>query len=722
MPILTGPKGAIPFTRDRWGYPRLRARDREEAAWAMGYFHALDRQVQVQVITLAGRGRLMELLGDEPIVRGSDRTLRGLGLSLDLEAQVAKIEPGARSYGQSYCAGFNAGARVGGRRALLRVLGMPPTPYGLEDMVLVYRMLAWFGLNSLTQAAAEAVGQLVSAGVTREQLALLIGDDAAGVDLESGRDVPWPDYVRAAFGGGGGGSNAFAVAAARSRTGAPLLMGEFHMEVGRFPPIAYALHVEYEGGEYEHGVSIPGLPTIVSGRTRHVGWSYTFGHARNIDVWIERCKDGEVQVGDERRPLKRRRERVAIRRQKDPEEWTFWDSARGTIHGDAQAGGDLPCVSWRGMRETYVDMNALMHVTEARSVAELIELHQRVRCLAIAGTFVDRDGHIGYVQTGRVAADPASWGPRPGWSTSPADDPDLDEDARPRALDPEEGFIASANEARAPWSAFAEPPHRVERLRELLAERDEPLAPDDLVRISYDERDRMAAWLLPIWAPHLPDAPEARALVTWARRQGWRRARSEGALLERFHVLHRELTRALLETRLGEHAAWILENHGLLLGIQSEVDRALALERPALLEPAGLGPLLQRAWEATTRRLARPGPHAPVQLKARFANLLTQGKEPAFLKMSSAAVELPGGPVSVFQMRLSVVGGRDFISGPAFHVLIDMASDTTRYNIAGGASERWRGPGYGSAVEEWRVGELITLDGSSLRPQGEPAA
>ena len=57
MPILTGPKGAIPFTRDRWGYPRLRARDREEAAWAMGYFHALDRQVQVQVTAAIGVDR-----------------------------------------------------------------------------------------------------------------------------------------------------------------------------------------------------------------------------------------------------------------------------------------------------------------------------------------------------------------------------------------------------------------------------------------------------------------------------------------------------------------------------------------------------------------------------------------------------------------------------------------------------------------------------------------
>ena len=85
MPTLTGPKGPIPFTRDRWGYPRLRVRDRDEAAWAIGYFHALDRQLQVQVITLAGRGRLMELLGDEPLVRGSDRALRGLGLALDLD-------------------------------------------------------------------------------------------------------------------------------------------------------------------------------------------------------------------------------------------------------------------------------------------------------------------------------------------------------------------------------------------------------------------------------------------------------------------------------------------------------------------------------------------------------------------------------------------------------------------------------------------------------------
>ncbi len=719
MPTLTGPKGPIPFTRDRWGYPRIRVRDRDEAAWAIGYFHALDRQVQVQVITLAGRGRLMELIGDEPVIRGSDRALRGLGLALDLDDQIAALNAETRAHGERYCEGFNAGAMVGGgRRAMLRMLGLPQAPYGLKDIVLVYRMLAWFGLNSLTQANAESIGQLIAAGVTREQLELLLGADAAGVDLERGRGVAWPAYIREVFGGGARGSNAFAVSAERSRTGAALLMGEFHMEVGRFPPIAYAAHIEYESGEYEHGVSIPGLPTIVSGRNRHVGWSYTFGHARNFDVWIERCEGGKARVGDEWRPLRRRTERVSIRRNKAPELWTFWDSERGTIHGDAMAGGELPCVAWRGLRETHEDLNALMRMADARSVDELVALHRRVKCISLAATFVDREGHIGYVQTGRVAADPASWGPRAAWTREPGDDPDLDEDARPCVVDPPEGFIASANEARRPWTGFAEPPHRVERLRELLSEshdegdRLNTLAPDDLVRISYDEYDRMAAWLLPIWAPHLPDAPAARALVTWARRQGWRRAPAEGALLERFHVLHRELTRALLERRFGEDARWILDNHALLLGIQAELDHALALERPALLDAEELASLLPRAWEASARVLATPGPHAPVRRRARFANLLTQGKEPAFLKLSSPAVELPGGPVSVFQMRLSVVGGREIISGPAFHVLIDMSGDTTRYNIAGGASERWRGPGYGSAVEEWRVGELIELGGA----------
>ncbi|MCA9692040.1 MAG: penicillin acylase family protein [Myxococcales bacterium] len=708
MPSVEGPWGLIEFHRDEWGYPRVRVRDPLEAAWAAGYFHGRDRHTQVQLTLLAGRGRLMEVLGDFPLLRGCDRATRGIGVARGLAEQVARVRPEVRVRGERYCEGFNAGASASRRGGLLTLLGARPRPYGLEDLLLVYRMLAWFGLNSLTQTASETIGRLVGEGLSREQLALLLGAPADDVDLETGRGVAWPSYLKEAYAGGGGGSNAFAVSGARTLSGAPLMMCEFHMEVGRFPPIVYAMHFDLPDGEFVHGVSVPGLPAIVAGRNRHVGWTYTFGHARNIDVRIERCEGGRRLVGEEWRPLTRRVESVKVRRVKAREEWVFWDSEDGSIHGDAAAGGLLPSIGWRGMQDAYVDFNAISDLYAARSVEDVITRHRAVRALSVACVTVDAAGRVGYIQTGSVPADPRAWGPRPGWELG--DDPDLDPAQRPECVDPPEGFVTSANEARPPWTAFAEPPHRQQRIAALLAEG--PVAPDDMVRISYDEYDRLAAWLMPVWAPHLPADPRARALITWARRQGWRRAPCERDLHERFHVLHREAQRVLLSRRLGaQRSDELLDNASLLIGIQHELDRALALERPEQLQADELAAVLAEAWPRSVEVMARPGLHAPVRQRARFTSMFTGGREPAVLGLSSREIELPGGPVSVFQSRLAVVGGHEFLSGPAFHVLIDMSSTVSQYNIAGGASERWRGPGYGAAIEAWRSGQLIALGG-----------
>ena len=80
-------------------------------------------------------------------------------------------------------------------------------------------------------------------------------------------------------------------------------MGEFHMQSGRFPPVLYAAHIEYPDGDYYQGVGVPGLAFLAAGRTPSVGWSYTYGHADNIDILVEKCEQGRYRAAGELRPL-----------------------------------------------------------------------------------------------------------------------------------------------------------------------------------------------------------------------------------------------------------------------------------------------------------------------------------------------------------------------------------------------------------------------------------
>jgi penicillin amidase len=486
-------------------------------------------------------------------------------------------------------------------------------------------------------------------------------------------------------------------------------MGEFHMEVARIPPVVYAVHIEHtDGSGFVHGVTVPGLPAIAAGRTPHVGWSYTFGHAANVEAYVERCEDGVIISSRGREALTRREETVKIRGRRSPETWTYWDGPRGVVHGDAMRGGALLGLRWRGLDRTHEDFEAAEALLRARSVDDAVAAHRGMATISLAGTFADDHGRIAWAHSGRVGPRPDVWTPLD--TSLPFDDGDLPESSRPVRVDPVEGYVASANERTDGWTAFAEPPYRSRRIAELLTEL-EIVAPDDLLRISYDERCTMSARLARVWREHLPDEPLVRELAAWAEAQPTRQPPEGRAALERFHAVRHRAVEALLRARFGHvTAAWMIANPAITLGLHERIDALLAGELPGDVDPTELRSVVREACAAVGRAPLTPGVDTPVSLRVSFSDPVSRGHTIArALGIASPILDIPGGPVSVFQSRMSIVQGMHIQTGPAFHLLMDMGTSVTRYNIAGGASERWGGPGYGAGLTPWRDGTLIDL-------------
>src|SRR5258706_1223204 len=94
---------------------------------------------------------------------------------------------------------------------------------------------------------------------------------------------------------GGLGSNAWVVAGVKSVTGKPILANDPHFG-SSIPSMWYLTHLS--AGDLDViGATLPGLPSIVSGRNRHIAWGVTHLVADVQDVYRERL-DAEGRMAE----------------------------------------------------------------------------------------------------------------------------------------------------------------------------------------------------------------------------------------------------------------------------------------------------------------------------------------------------------------------------------------------------------------------------------------
>lgn len=721
MPEIPGLHGPITYERDEWGYPSLNVADIQEGAYARGYMHAQDRLVQIQLQMMMAQGRLMEIAGDTPLTRMLDRAIRTLNFTGDLAQQVERLDSQTRRLLQSYCDGFNACLKRRSRPMILRALGIPVTPHSPARVILLYRFTAYFGLTSMHQLAEGVIAGLVADQADAALFEILLGDKATGLDRESLKNIQLPRTEHFLLPPMAGGSNAFAVAPERTASGSPMLLSEFHLEVGRIPPGMYCIHTGFRDGNYYQGIGIPGLAWLSAGRTRDIAWTYTFGHADNIDILVERCERESYLADGQWKPLRRRVEKVRIRGNKEPESWVFYDNDYGTVMGDASQPGDYPCVRWSGMRDySAIDINAARQAMESPHVQDFLDTHRNIKVLSLYAVVVDTQGNIGHTQTGQVDQRPEGWTgayPRKGWDLAERNPPPLPESTRLQYINPPEGFIVSANEMRQgpqgdEWITLPEAHYRYRRMTEMLAESHQ-VDMQRVIEICYSEVDLCARELMPLWQPHLPHHPRVQDLCRWAVRQeeyGPQLHREHMAL---FHAYHNEVSKLLLAPWMGEQKAHrFLEEMGLMLYFQYHIDSVLRLERPHLLDTRQLQTLLAQAWPRAVHRFETGEWHLPAHES--FLHILFRDALPSLLGFSSVPMEIPGSPTVPFQTRILHLQNEKLLIGPMFHMIFDMSQPGGWYNFAGGASENRLGPGYGKGLDAWREGRFALLGPPSL--------
>ena len=328
-------------------------------------------------------------------------------------------------------------------------------------------------------------------------------------------------------GSDGIGSNSWVVAPERSTTGSAVLANDPHLGPSQ-PSLWYQVGLQCEpvGPDCPYelaGFSFSGVPGIVIGHNARIAWGFTNLGADVADLVIERIDADRYLTEDGWEPLDVREETIRVAGGDD-----VTIEVRSTRHGplfsDVSGSGDEIAQGRLGAADPD-DEDEVEHAVALRWVAldpvgtmdavpRLMRAEDWPSFRAAASRFevpsqnlvyADVDGNIGYQAPGRIPVRRSGDGtlPQAGWTGEAGWERFLDFEELPWTLNPDDGYLATANQpvlnpGADPFLAVdVSLGHRGARIVELLEAREQH-GPEDLLALQMDNHNANAATLVPV--------------------------------------------------------------------------------------------------------------------------------------------------------------------------------------------------------------------------------
>ena len=713
----------IEIARTPEGVARIWAEDDPGLARGLGLAHAHDRLVQMMMVRLIGQGRLSECLKNSPETVAVDVFMREMGFGRDADRETGDLSAQARRLAEAYAEGVNHVIDRHRRPLELVLVGYRPEPWTVADTVITIKLMSYVGLAQSQQDMEHLLAQAIGSGASLEKLKALCSPHLDGLDDATVELIGKLRFIRPPTADSIGflaavptlmASNNWAVSGTRTASGAPLQCNDPHLEVNRLPAIWYEA-ILHTADDYRIGATMPGVPGLVMGRTGNLSFGFTYGFMDMVDFFIEECRDGACRRENGFRPLDIRTETI-LRKNAEPLVITVRENELGVLEAPSDepelADGLYLTRAWSAQRRgAAASLDALARLGHARTVAEA---QQVVREVAISCNWLlaDRDGHIGYQQSGLLpdrrhsGLHPvAAWEEKWHWRGS------VPADRLHSILDPPEGFLATANNDLNPPGGplvinLPMGTYRVDRIRGLLSEcRNCTL--DDMARIQNDLYSLQAERYMEVFRPLLPDTFAGRLLGGWDCRYD---TASRGATL--FETVYHALLKDIFGRGLFGEAVW---EH--LAG-----ETAIVADYYHLFDNAIFGG--ERIWfgeegrEAVVRRVLTDNltevdlfAITPWGQRQRIImrNIFFDGSLPSFLGFDCGPVELPGNRATVVQGGIFISHDRQTTFTPSWRFLTDLGRDEALTALAGGPSGRRFSRWYTSDVQRWLTGKYKTL-------------
>jgi penicillin amidase len=709
---LSGTAGKVKIKRMRNGFPRIEAEKKIDLHYGLGYMHAHDRQMQMWLLKMIGRGQGSEFIKADDELIALDKFLRWIRLDCDAADEVKQLSRAARSIIKSYSRGVNDALADCGRPFEFRLIGFQPERWTVEDVILMAKMIGYLGLSQSQGDMEKFILQMIRNDVDPLKLKELfpyieeeIDPDLIAIIKKVKLVGPIvPESLKWLAGlPGFAASNNWAVGPQKTASGSAILCGDPHLAL-QLPSIWYSAVMTCKDF-FMMGATLPGVPSVLLGRSARLAWAVTYGTMDMIDYFIEEVKDQKYRRGDDWLPFSVREEIIRPRK-KEPQTLKIYENDLGILEGEPVEDGYYLNFAWTARKGAAAEsMNNLLQVPDAKTTAEAMQYFAGTPFAPFNWVMADADGNIGYQLGGRYPRRPANHSgllPLIGWDPTQTWQGMVAADQYPRALNPPEGFIVTANQdlnhlgrvkpMTLPMSAY-----RAERIAELLAGRDS-LRVDDMKKMHYDLYSRQGQAFMEIIEPLLPATRNGQILKKWDRRYD---AASTGACL--FERVYQELLKLVfgengMGVKIVEH---MISETNMFAMLHGNFDQVLLQAESTWFGGRKREDIYRTAIERGLKE--PPIPFGKMQ-KIYILNIFFGGRLPKIFGFDYGPCKHVGSRATIPQNQQFKAMGHPSTFAPTYRMICDLATCELHTNIAGAPSDRRFSKYYTMGLTQWADG------------------
>lgn len=570
----------ITIKRDHLGIPTIEGQDFKDVNYGLGFAHAQDRLWAVFFKKLLFSGRLSEAFGKSTLP--IDKFMRSISLYRYSFYTWEHMEEEHKDVLRAYTAGFNDAVRSSKLLPIefwltwLSYESLTPVDvicmskgvsfllaYGyhfeimynqLEELVGVEKMkdliprdeknLLWNNITILNDDDLQQMGIYEKYDPTREF------NGPSGQKLPEERRPPRPptritfnhssveekqqktpeptperisDEIKEAIAGENNlvaGSNSWIIHGNHTTTGKPILANDPHL-TNAIPSVWYNAVLKY-GDNTISGMSMPGLPSVVIGKTKNFAWGFTANVADLGDLYIIKRENNMYEYEGHWHHLREFPEDIKVSGYKALNHFKVYETHHGVIIDPyfleffGKKHYKVPenttyALAWTGYIKNETTLSSFFNFFQAKTAQEVIGVWENAHGFAMNLHFATVQGDIGFMTLGRIPIrrSPSKHGFKPLDGSKSENDwvGYLPYEDSPRVINPKKGYIVSANNKIAtnnlrwhPTASMVITPRAV-RIQEMISEiidSGRKISVDDVKNMQLDVLDVLARDLVPV--------------------------------------------------------------------------------------------------------------------------------------------------------------------------------------------------------------------------------